>query len=171
MTAGSPVARRIVVVGLGSRDRGDDALGPVVVERLAGTGLEGVRVLEHADPTDLVLDWHEHDRVIVVDAVVSGAPPGTVIEVELAEPPATVRSHAARLGLGGSHAFGLDEAVRLSRVLGRLPHRLTLVGVEAGCVTAGAPLSAEVAGAVPAVVARIRRLLAPAVRELADVPR
>jgi hydrogenase maturation protease len=169
MTAACPVARRIVVVGLGSRDRGDDALGPVVVERLARTGLKGVRALEHADPTDLVLDWQEHDRVIVVDAVVSGAPPGTVTEVELTESAAD-HSRAARLGLGGSHAFGLDEAVRLSRVLGRLPHRLTLIGVEAGCVTAGAPLSPEVARAVPAVVARIRRLVAPTPKEPSDVP-
>jgi len=51
------------------------------------------------------------------------------------------------------------EAVELARALGRLPRRLTLVGVEAQAVDLGAPLSAPVRDsvddAVDAVVAAL----------------
>ncbi|MFN2319583.1 MAG: hypothetical protein ABR500_07850, partial [Dermatophilaceae bacterium] len=52
----------------------------------------------------------------------------------------------------------------LSRRLGRLPARVTLVGVEVADVTHGADLSPEVARGVPEAIARVRELL-----ETADV--
>ena len=53
---------------------------------------------------------------------------------------------------GGTHAFGLAEAVELARALRRLPQRLVLVGVEAVGFDYGAPLSPEVAAAVHGAV-------------------
>ena len=47
-----------------------------------------------------------------------------------------------------SHALGVGDAVELARALGRLPRRMIVWGVEAGTLSTGAPLSAEVAGAV-----------------------
>lgn len=158
-----------LVIGLGTEGRGDDAVGPLVARGVAGAALPHVDVVEHEDPTDLVLAWAGHPWAIVADAVVSGAPAGTVLVAELAgqEPPGP---DAARLGLGGTHAFGLADAVRLARALGRLPRRVTLVGVEIADVTAGETLSPAVARAVPEAVDRVRRLVAAAGGE-PDVPR
>jgi hydrogenase maturation protease len=44
----------------------------------------------------------------------------------------------------GSHGLGVADAVELARALGRLPGRLTLVGVEARTFQSGAPLTARV---------------------------
>jgi hydrogenase maturation protease len=159
-----------LVVGLGNRDRGDDAVGLLVGRRMAGDLLPGVEVVEQVDPVDLVLGWGEHAWAVVSDAVVSGAPPGTVIVAEIGDTGPGSRTWA-RLGLGGTHAFGLAEAVELSRSLGRLPARVTLVGVEAADVTPGAGLSPEVARAVPEAVERIRDLLSTAKVGGPDVPR
>lgn len=147
-----------LVVGLGSPDRGDDAVGPVVAAAVGGLGLAGVTVLEQEDPTDLVLLWSGFRQVVVVDAVVSGAEPGTVLEVEVGAEPVSPRRWAA-LGAGGTHAFGLGEAVELGRALGRLPDQVALVLVEALDLTAGNGLSVPVAAAVPRAVDAVRAAL------------
>ena len=140
-----------LLVGLGSPDRGDDAVGPVVAGVVSGLGLADVTVVEQEDPTDLVLTWDAYEQVVVVDAVVSGTEPGTVLVTGVGPAPVSPRTWAT-LGVGGTHAFGLGEAVELARVLGRLPAQVRLVLVEAGDVTPGAPLSDAVAGAVPRAV-------------------
>jgi hydrogenase maturation protease len=149
-----------LLVGLGSPDRGDDAVGPVVAGAVAAFGLTGVTVVEQEDPTDLVLEWDAHELVVVVDAVVSGGVPGTVLVTEVGAEPVSPQTWAA-LGAGGTHAFGLGEAVELARVLGRLPAQVRLVLVEAEHLTPGAPLSDAVADAVPRAVEAVLAALGP----------
>jgi hydrogenase maturation protease len=143
---------RVLVVGLGHPDRGDDAVGGVVVrevERVAGPRVE---VLEHEDPTDLVLLWEGRDRVVLVDGVCSGGTvaPGTVhvLHTGAGRPPITSEAWA-RTGRGGTHAFGLAAAVELARAMGRLPDDVTVVGIEVEDLEHGAPLTPMVASAVP----------------------
>jgi hydrogenase maturation protease len=144
-----------LVVGLGSPDRGDDAVGPVVARRIAGLDLPGVRVLAHEDPTDLIVSMTGSSVVVVVDAVLSpGSAPGDLIVLETGEGVAPLPEDAwARTGRGGTHAFGLAAAVELARALRRLPPRVVLVGVAASGFEHGAPLSAGVADAVDRAIA------------------
>ena len=53
-----------------------------------------------------------------------------------------------------THAFGAAEAIELARVLGRLPRRLIVVGIEGARFDAGVGLSPEVAAAVEDVARR-----------------
>ena len=159
----------VLVVGLGHESRGDDAVGPLVARALSSSTNPGIVTVAHEDPMDLVLHWGEHRWAVVVDAVVSGAPAGKVTVLELAdEDPAA--ADRARTALGGTHAFGLCEAVELSRALGRLPERVTLIGVEVADVTPGVDLTPEVARALPEAVERVRSLLETAGSGGADVP-
>ena len=75
----APLSARILVIGYGSPIRGDDAIGPLVADRLARDGVPaGVTVLSrHILTAELVADLIERDRVIFLDAAVAGAP-GTV---------------------------------------------------------------------------------------------
>jgi hydrogenase maturation protease len=145
-----------LVVGLGRRDRGDDGIGPEVARAVAGRLPRGslVRVLEQEDPTALLDLWEGHDHVVVVDAVVTGQPAGTVHRFDLGThaPPLPPEVHADR---GGTHAFGLATAVELGRALGRLPARVVVVGVEAGRVGVGTTLSPCVARGVVAATALV----------------
>lgn len=145
-----------LVVGLGRPDRGDDAVGVLVARQVRARGLPGVVVLEETDPTDLVEAWTGHDLVVVVDAVCSGRECGEVLRLETGSgraplPPSTW----AGTGRTSSHAFGVGGAVELARVLGRLPRRLVLLGVEAGSFTYGAPVAPAVASAVDRVAALV----------------
>jgi hydrogenase maturation protease len=161
-----------LVIGLGSPDRGDDAVGGVVA-RAVSARLAGVEVVDHEDPTALLDLWVGHSPVVVVDAVVSGAPAGTLhgLETGSAGEPVSTRAwaHGSR---GGTHAIGLAEVVELARALGRLPGRLVVVGVEVERLDHGAPLSSAVAAAVPAAAERVAAALLPSGRkEPSDVPR
>jgi hydrogenase maturation protease len=122
-----------------------------------------VRVYE-GEPVGLIDDWTGADVVIVVDAVSSGAPPGTIHRLDpLSEP------IPAALSQGSTHAFGLAETIELARALDRLPPRLTVYGIEGEAFGAGDELSGPVRAAVEAVRLEIgRRLGKPAAGEHPD---
>ncbi|WP_082097522.1 hydrogenase maturation protease [Demequina silvatica] len=144
---------RVLVVGLGSPDRGDDAVGAAVAERLAVFGWDGVDVVAREDPTQLVQLWEGHGAALVIDAVMSGRPPGTLHIREVGDSGEPLPTSAfAAAGRGGSHAFGLAGAVELARTLGTLPTHVTVVGVEAKTFDFG-PMSPEIQEGLDAAVA------------------
>jgi hydrogenase maturation protease len=156
--------REPLLVGLGSPDRGDDAVGPAVARAVAALGLPGVRVVEHEDPTALVDLWTGRALAVVVDAVCSGAAPGSLVVLETGTDDLRLPESAwAATGRGGTHGFGLAAAVELARALGRLPRRMVVVGVEATRFDHGEPLSEPVARAVGRAVEVAGRLLSEAV--------
>lgn len=131
-----------LILGFGNRDRGDDAAGWMAVERLGGIVID--------DPVRMMEMWAGRD-VVLIDAVVTGAPPGTVhvwdgLVVKLA-------GVALRFS---THSLGVAEAIKLSQVLGKLPRKLTIYGIEAVDFTEGSPVSEAVAAAVDRVVATAR---------------
>ena len=143
----------VLVVGLGSPDRGDDAVGGEVARAVAALAPPDVEVVEHEDPTDLIELFSGRSLVVVVDAVRSGTGTGTVrvLETGVGGEPLPETAWAGT-GRAGTHAFGVAAAVELARALRRLPPRVVLVGVEAAAFDYGAPLTPEVAAAMPDAV-------------------
>jgi hydrogenase maturation protease len=141
------VALRAVVIGVGSALRGDDAVGLLVVRRLAAE----VAVLESdGDPAALLDAWRGAELAIVIDAARSGAPAGTIRRFDAAAEPLP-----ARLSAGSTHGLGLAHAVELARALGALPPRLVVYAIEGGRFEAGAAPAPEVARAADDVARRI----------------
>ena len=114
----------MLVLCCGNPDRGDDAAGPLVAHRLRELGVE-CRELS-GEGLSLMEAWQGAGEIVLVDAVVTGRPAGAVTVWDALAAPL-----ASRPLPGSSHALGLAEAVALGRVLGRLPRRLTLYGIEA----------------------------------------
>jgi hydrogenase maturation protease len=132
-----------VILGYGNPDRGDDAAGPLVAQRLRDLGIDA-RVFTF-DGLSLFQSWHDLDDVVVVDAVMTGSKPGTIFEWPADEVPLD------RIGFPTStHSFGLAEAIELGRALNSLPRRLHVVGIEARDFTLGHPPSPEVMDAIGA---------------------
>jgi hydrogenase maturation protease len=169
----------VLVVGLGSPDRGDDAVGPAVAAAVAQAvserGIAGVHVVEHEDPTALVdlLDpaggvgpW---EAVVIVDALRSGAAHGTVTILDVGSDGVDLARLGARLdpGPAGTHGLGLASALALAGALDRLPPLVTVVGIEALAFDHGAPLSAAVAASVPLATEAVLAM-SPAVRTATD---
>jgi hydrogenase maturation protease len=133
-----------MVIGVGNAWRGDDGAGLAVARRLRELSPAGVEVHElEGDATALVDTWSGADRVVVVDAAESGAPPGTVRRFDAHSGPLPVRSLRS-----STHAFGVSDAVELARALGRLPGRLDVYAIEGATFTADDHLSPAVERAV-----------------------
>jgi hydrogenase maturation protease len=157
-----------LVVGVGSPDQGDDAVGLEIARAVEALGLPGVCTAIHEDPTALLHLWEGFDVVVVVDAVMTGRPPGAITVIEVGAGKAQLPPEAwAATGRGGTHAFGLATAVELARVLGRLPRRVTVVGVEAASFAQGTALSPEVAASVDDAVAIVGAVARDRVRSAA----
>ena len=112
-----------------------------------------VRELPTPDPAALLDAFASSPEVILIDAIRSGAPPGTIHRFD-------ATAHALpRDVFASTHSFGLAEAIELARALNRLPRRLTVYGIEAGDFELGAPLTPAVAAAIDALVAELARIV------------
>jgi hydrogenase maturation protease len=142
-------AAPVLVVGVGNRYRRDDGAGLAAAARLAEAARAPVALLDEiGDGTDLLDVWRDADTVIVLDAMHSGAAPGTIRRLDAGTEDGAA-DVAAMLGggrAGGStHGLGVAEAVALARTLGRLPRRLVIIGIEGARFDAGLDLSPQVA--------------------------
>ena len=149
----------IVVIGVGNEYRSDDGVGIVVARRLRERFLTRIRVLdESGEGAGLIDSWQCATWVMLVDAVHSGAPPGTIHRLD---------AGAASVPTGffhySTHAFSVAEAIELARSLDQLPPHLIVYGIEGENLAAGVGLSSAVERAVDAVVERaaeeVRRAL------------
>lgn len=149
----------IVVAGIGSEHRRDDGAGP----RVAALASEEAGVTDLGplgDPLDLLGQWDGAALAVVVDAVRSGAAPGTVRLVELAAAaPQGPARPAAPAAATSTHGIGLDGVLRLAAELGRAPRRVVVVGIEGEDFGRGVGFSPAVAAAVPRAVAMVRALV------------
>jgi len=140
------------IIGCGNPDRGDDQAGVVVSERLRKLGFEACA--HTGDPLAMIERWRSDDDVIVVDAVVTGAPAGTVQVWDGRLPPMAPGAAAS------SHGFDIGKAIELARILNRLPASLRIYGIEARQFDRRASLSPEVESATELVIQRISALAA-----------
>ncbi len=136
----------IRIICCGNRDRGDDAVGLLVADRLRELGIPAL--IHSGDPLSLMDAWTGADEVIVVDAAVTGAPVGTIHRWN--EPPPLTNAAAA-----STHGMGLAEAIRLGRQLCRLPSRLCIYGIEGNHFAMGARMAFDVQRSVEKVVQEI----------------
>jgi hydrogenase maturation protease len=141
----------IRVIGIGSDLSGDDGAGLTAARSLRQTSAGTLDVRTCAgDLASLMAAWEGAETVIIIDAVATGAPAGTIHRLELDGSAPRTRS------TGSTHDMGLAHAVLLAQALGRLPARLVLFGIEGVRFEVGAPLGVDVAQAVERVCARVR---------------
>ncbi|HYL74748.1 MAG TPA: hydrogenase maturation protease [Bryobacteraceae bacterium] len=166
----------MLIIGCGNTDRGDDAAGILVARKLRLLGLDA---LEHSGDGLALLDlWNGFEDVVLVDAMVGGGSPGSITVWEDASTrgseecpvsnPEPVDEGVGRgpggpphwakkriLNCSSTHAYGPSEAIELARVLGRLPSRMRVYGIEASQFQHGAAVTSEVLAAVDLVVGEI----------------
>jgi hydrogenase maturation protease len=137
-----------LVLGIGNAWQGDDAAGLAAARLLRERVPAGVEVRSlEGEPVSLVEALDGAEEALLVDAVRSGAPAGTVHRIDATDEPVPATMSAA-----STHTLGVGEAIELARALGRLPARVVLYGIEAERIAAGAELTPAVARAVDEVV-------------------
>ena len=145
-------AAQTLVIGLGNDFRRDDGAGRVAARMIASAQVDGVRVIEASGEGAALMDaWRDAESVVLIDAVHSGAAPGTIHRLDArAQPIPSNFFHYS------THAFSVAEAVELARALDQLPPRLIVFGIEGKDFSSGEDLSPEVAAAVEEVVRQVK---------------
>lgn len=137
-----------LVIGVGNRFRSDDAAGVLVADRLRAQGYSAVEM--SGEGASLIEAWNPEQTVVLIDAAASGAVAGTVHRFD-----ASTSTVPTGLFHYSSHQFAVAEAVEMARVLGRLPKRLIVYGIEGAFFGYGEAVTPNVAGAIVDVAERI----------------
>ncbi|WP_263374536.1 hydrogenase maturation protease [Granulicella aggregans] len=117
----------VSIIGLGNVFLGDDGFGPLVVEtfRCAYECGEDVEVMDLGTPgLDLAPYLYGKDLVLIVDAVHSATPPGTISFFREED----FVSSRAKLRITG-HDPGLWESLAHLRLAGHAPSELIVLGI------------------------------------------
>ncbi len=138
----------INVIALGNRLRGDDGIGPIVLQSLAQREeARHFNLVEAGSDAFTVLEYlHGKQPNIVVDCAEMGTPPGTVKKMRLQE-----------TDLGGVndmislHGFSFAEIYAMARSLGEIAPT-TLVGIQPATIEFGEKLSTQVERAIPQIL-------------------
>jgi hydrogenase maturation protease len=140
---------QVLILGLGNMLLQDEGVGIAALQRLAANhewpdhvtlmdgGVMGLELLPYLESADAVL---------LLDAVHTGAPPGTVVRLEGQEIPAVV---ALKMSM---HQVGLQETLAMCRFRGTVPERMVLLGVVPAHLDLGLDLSPQVAAALPSLI-------------------
>jgi hydrogenase maturation protease len=139
------------IIGCGNPARMDDAAGVLVASHLRRMGIN--TEIQSGGAFELVASWERQKHVMLIDAVMTGAPTGT-IQVWEGRPPRL--PHARQFS---SHGFGLAEAFRLGQVLSCLPRQITVYGIEGRDFGLGKRVSPEVLIAAKRVALQIAKRL------------
>jgi len=149
----STARHRAIFVGVGNPFRSDDGVGIAVLHFIRSRIPSDVKVLEETgDGTELLEVCRTADHVILVDAVQSGAPPGTIHRID-----ARVEKLPSWFSRSSTHAFGVAEAIELVRTMQELPASIVIYGIEGFDFSAGTELSPEVTQVLPKVAAQVLR--------------
>jgi len=153
-----------LILGIGNILLRDEGVGVVVARRIEAARESGDMVIPPdtrvVDGGTLGLDLlpmiEDADQVVMIDAVDLGQAPGTV---------SILRDETVQAALSGHvspHQIGVGDLVAAARLMGIMPPRLTLVGIQPGEIAIGLELTEPVAAAVDVAIDLVRRELAPA---------
>ena len=134
------------LIGIGNPDRGDDAAGWEVAGMVTSWDVSRLT----AGSLSLIDLWCPDDEVVIVDAMKSGAPPGTVVRID------AILNSLPQGAFTSTHAFGPAAVVELARTMERLPRSLIVYGIEVGHVEHGSRMTPAVATAVNRVATELQ---------------
>jgi hydrogenase maturation protease len=147
----------VLVLGAGNILLSDEGIGVRVIEALEDRYEvpESVEILDGGTcGMDLLDVIAGRDHLIIVDAVNTGSPPGTLVRLRDGEVPVAFRTKSS------PHQLGLQDVLALLRLLGTAPGRVTVIGVQPGRLDLGLELSPLIAGRLEEMVGRVLAELA-----------
>ena len=141
-----------VVIGVGNDFRGDDGAGLAVVRSLRGLSLGGAEFVElNNELSGLLESLQACDAAIIVDAVKSGAQPGTIHRFDAGEKPLP-----GNRSQRSTHAISLSSLLELARAQGTFPRHVLVFGIEGRDFAHTNALTPEVKKAVDRVVSIVQ---------------
>ena len=152
--------QRILILGVGNLLLSDEGFGVHVAQRM--TEMEfppQVEVVEGGtDGFGLMSLVLQADRLILIDAVKGGGPPGSVYRFDIEDCPPFPDTFKTSV-----HQISILEVINLSSLIGS-PPRTTVIGVEPKSMEMGMELSPEIKAKIPKVIQLVEEEVAAALR-------
>jgi hydrogenase maturation protease len=143
---------KFLILGIGNKFRSDDGAGVVAAEKIKKFGIEkfDVKIVD-GEGTEIIETWKGYDNVIIIDAVQENGSAGKIHEINANED--ALESDFFNYS---SHAFGLAEAINVSRVMNKLPKFLIVYGIEGEHFQFDTKLTSKIEKAVNKIAAMIK---------------
>jgi hydrogenase maturation protease len=143
--------RKILLIGVGNEYRSDDGVGLVVARKIHEKMISSITVKEESGEGAAMIEaWQGFQNVIIVDAVSSGAMPGTIFRIDAHKETVPIKFFHY-----STHAFSVAEAVELARTMNFLPSKLIVYGIEGNNFFAGTAISLFVQQAADKIIKQI----------------
>lgn len=146
---------QLLAVGIGNEYCGDDALGPYVIRNLIKEKISGVTyAVSKGNPGELIELWRDYQTVLIIDALVSCHPPGTILRMDL-----TSNMLGEDWSTVFTHGFDLNTTIEFARTLGLLPKKIEVIGIVGERFKIGSSISPAVQAAMPKLCMEITSFL------------
>ncbi|MEW6067005.1 MAG: HyaD/HybD family hydrogenase maturation endopeptidase [Nitrospirota bacterium] len=145
-------SQKIIILGVGNILLSDEGVGVHVANELMKMDLPpDVSVVEGGtDGFYLMNVITEAERLIVIDAVKGGEPPGSIYRFNVKDVKACPPGFKTSV-----HQIGILEVINLSELIGKTPHT-TVIGVEPKSIDMGMELSPEIKSKIPRIIELIK---------------
>jgi hydrogenase maturation protease len=136
------------VIGIGNIIRGDDGIGPSVIQELeqsfptklctlVDAGVDAFTVLEHL---------MQSDPILMIDCVKMGKNPGEIRIFKLDQ--VNISKFDSVISL---HGYRFTEIFKIAQALGSIP-KCTLIGIEPKTIEFNKNISKEVEQSIPSII-------------------
>jgi hydrogenase maturation protease len=145
---------KILIIGIGNMVCRDEGVGVHVIEEMEDMKLpEHVELLDIGTSTlDLVSHLEGVKKLIAIDALKAGGPPGTIYRFT---PEDLLPKEGGPISL---HEIGLLESLDMAKKKGR-EIKTVIIGVEPKVLDWGVELSEEVKKKIPAIIEAVQKEL------------
>ncbi|MBT3253365.1 MAG: hydrogenase maturation protease [Candidatus Marinimicrobia bacterium] len=138
----------LTVIGVGSRLRGDDAIGPLLIDALSRQTHSQIELVDAGSDALGILEYLEgREHVVVIDACQMGREAGSVVEFDAAEIDFVLKDDPISL-----HGLGLAESIKMAASLNMIPEDLKIIGIEPESIQFNGSLSIPVQRALKMAV-------------------
>lgn len=146
--------KKTLVIGVGSILKGDDGIGPRVIDKLGKEPLPDNVILERGDLSgmDLIKFFPEFERVVIVDAADMKEPPGCIRVFTFAQIKKSTFSDSF-----STHGMALLETLTFSEALG-IKTEITIIGIQPDNTSYSLELSDLIKSKIPSIINKIKEL-------------
>jgi hydrogenase maturation protease len=142
-----------LICGIGNKLKGDDGIGPHVIEVLEGKSLPpNVSLLDLGiSGFKTALEIGNYNKIVFIDAVQSGQPPGRVSRTVLTREEVKGRQSLSSFAVS-LHESGLEQILATADSIDSFPRDVIVIGCEPQDLSVGLGLSPEVERATSEII-------------------
>ena len=139
------------VLGIGNTLRGDDGIGPIIIDELMKRDLpDSIQLYDIGSDAFSIIDHFEKEEpVLVIDCAQMGKEPGEVVKFDVKDENLPILDKAISI-----HGFGFSDVYKMAKNLYE-NIQCTIIGVQPKSLEFNTGLSEEVKNKIPSIIKMI----------------